>query len=330
MKKQPPKPRCGIIGAGLIGQKRAANLPGARLVAVNDQSRARAEALAFTYGAAVYDDWHDLIKSPEIDIVLVCVTHDALASIAAAALRAGKAVLVEKPAGRNPSELRRLIAIEKKTRGFLRVGFNHRFHPAFLKLKALMAKEDWGPLLYIRARYGHGGRLGYENEWRADPAKSGGGELMDQGVHLIDLSRWLGGEFNLSWGKTKTYFWRMPVEDNGFLFLESPDHKRSAFLHASCTEWKNIFDFEVFFKRAKTQVRGLGRSYGEEELTVYRMKPEMGPPDVETFRFPGEDTSWSAEFTAFLRERLRGSTPIARSSDALKAVTLVHQAYHHR
>ncbi len=124
-------PRCGIVGAGLIGQKRAANLSGARLTAVADQSRPQAEKLAAPYNAAVFDQWRDLVKHPEIDIVLVCTTHDALAPIAEAALRAGKAVLVEKPAGRNPQELRRLISVEKKTRGFLRVGFNHRFHPLF-------------------------------------------------------------------------------------------------------------------------------------------------------------------------------------------------------
>ena len=119
----------------------------------------------------VFADWRELVQSPNVDIVIVCTTHDALAPIAEAALRAGKAVLVEKPGGVDLPSLRRLAAAEKKTRGFLRVGFNHRFHPAFLKLKTLMAKEDWGPLLYIRARYGHGGRLGYEKEWRADPRK---------------------------------------------------------------------------------------------------------------------------------------------------------------
>jgi predicted dehydrogenase len=327
MKRVSGIPRCGIVGAGMIGQKRAAHLPGAKLVGVADQSRVRAEKLALAYHAVVFERWQDLVASPDIDIVLVCTTHDVLASIAEAALRAGKSVLVEKPAGRNPKELRQLLNVEKKTRGFLRIGFNHRFHPAFQKVHALMAQNLWGPLLYIRARYGHGGRLGYAKEWRADPAKSGGGELMDQGVHLIDLCRWLGGEFSLGWGKTKTFFWKMPVEDNGFLYLESPDLKRSAFLHASCTEWKNLFDFELFFKNAKAEIAGFGRSYGDEELRIYRMKKEMGPPDLQVFRFAGEDMSWAAEFKAFLKERRGIKTPMARAHDALAAVSLVHRVY---
>jgi len=319
--------RCGIVGAGLIGTKRAANLPEGQVIAVSDRSLPLAQKLASAYNATVFPDWRDLVKSPDIDTVLVCTSHDALTPIACAALKAGKAVFVEKPAGRNPAELRTLLKTEKATKGFLRIGFNHRFHPAFLKLHELSQNKAWGPLLYIRARYGHGGRLGYEKEWRANPKLSGGGELMDQGVHLIDLSRFLGGEFKLAWGKVKTFFWNMPVEDNGFLFLESPDGKRNAFLHASCTEWKNLFDFEVFYKNVKAQVWGLGRSYGQEELRVYRMKPEMGPPDLDVYPFPNEDTSWALEFKAFRDEQRGIKTPLATAVDALKAVEIVHKAY---
>ena len=181
--------------------------------------------------------------------------------------------------------------------------------------------------MYIRARYGHGGRLGYEKEWRADPQVSGGGELLDQGVHLIDLCRWLGGEWDLTWGKAKTFFWPMSVEDNGFLFLESRDGSRTALLQASCTEWKNLFDFEIFGKTGKLQICGLGRSYGTEELRYYRMKPEMGPPEVQVWPFPSDDTSWKAEFEAFVKEISGQKTDIATAADALRTVELVSQTY---
>jgi predicted dehydrogenase len=181
--------------------------------------------------------------------------------------------------------------------------------------------------MYIRARYGHGGRLGYEKEWRADPKVSGGGELLDQGVHLIDLCRWLGGEWDLTWGKAKTFYWPMPVEDNGFLFLETRDRSRTALLQASCTEWKNLFDFEIFGKTGKLQICGLGRSYGTEELRYYRMKPEMGPPELQTWAFPGDDTSWKAEFEAFVKEMTGQKTDIAMAADALRTVELVTQVY---
>jgi len=319
--------RVGIIGAGLIGEKRAAHLAGATLTAVADIDTKRAERLAEKHGAQIEADWQTLVQRPDVDVVLVCTTNNALSPCTMAALQAGKHVLVEKPAGCSPTDILTLIQTSDRAGRLLRVGYNHRFHPAFQKAKQLIQNGQIGPLMYIRARYGHGGRLGYDREWRADPKLSGGGELLDQGVHLIDLCRWLGGEFDLEWGKTKTFFWKMPVEDNGFLALKSPDGRRSAWLHASCTEWKNLFDFEIFGETGKLQIWGLGRSYGVEELRIFRMKPEMGPPDIEVISFPGEDTSWENEFRAFLSELGGHPTDLATPADALKAMEIVHACY---
>ncbi|HYV43798.1 MAG TPA: Gfo/Idh/MocA family oxidoreductase [Myxococcaceae bacterium] len=319
--------RVGIIGAGLIGGKRAAQMAGARLVAVADQVPERARALAARHQAEACGDWPALVRRQDVDAVVVATTNDALSACARAALEAGKHVLVEKPAGRNPADVAALVAAEASSGRAVRVGFNHRFHPGLARAKALVDSGDFGPLMHLRARYGHGGRLGYDREWRADPARAGGGELLDQGVHLIDLCRWIGGELQLDGGAIATSFWDMKVEDNGFLLLRSPHRGHRAWLHASCTEWKNLFDFEIFCRTAKLQVFGLGRSYGTEELRVYRMKPEMGPPDVEVTPFPGEDASWQAEWDAFLAELSGRSTPIARAQDALRAVELVHELY---
>src|SRR5215472_13259514 len=125
--------RVGIIGAGLMGQKRAANLKQARLVAVADNQPVRAIELAEQYGASAEKEWWRVIRRPDVDAVLVCTPHDTLVSCAVAALAAGKHVLVEKPAGRNPSEVKKLFEAASRSRKVLRVGFNHRFHPAFQK-----------------------------------------------------------------------------------------------------------------------------------------------------------------------------------------------------
>jgi predicted dehydrogenase len=320
--------RVGIVGAGLIGNKRARALRGeARLVAVADKDAERAGALAAEHRADVEATWERLVKRDDIDAVIVSTTNDVIADCAVAALEAGKHVLVEKPAGRNPDDVRRQLVASTAAGRVLRVGCNHRFHPAFQKAKTMLAAGAVGPLLYIRARYGHGARPGYDREWRAHPDISGGGELLDQGVHLVDLCRWLGGEFDLEWGTMRTFFWDMPVEDNGFLMLRSPDGVRQAFLHASCTEWKNLFDFEIFGRDGKLQIWGLGRSYGVEELRYFRMKPEMGPPEVEVTTFPGEDVSWHAEFDAFLGAIEGRPTDIARIDDAQRAVEIVYEVY---
>jgi predicted dehydrogenase len=321
--------RIGIIGAGLIGGKRAAALSSdkCKLVAVSDLNLDRAQVLATQHQAEVEKNPKDLISRKDLDIVIIATTNDAIPALALGALEAGKHVLIEKPGGRNPEELHQLKAAAQRSRGILRVGFNHRFHPGLQKAKTLMGGKEFGPLMYIRARYGHGGRIGYDREWRADPKLGGGGELLDQGVHLIDLCRWLGGEFDLEYGKAHTFFWDMPVEDNGFLILNSPDKKRTAFLHASCSEWKNIFDFELFGRHAKLQVFGLGRSYGVEELRHYQMKPEMGPPDIKIESFPGDDHSWNLEFDAFLKEIDGEKTDIGTIEDAVRAVEIVYQTY---
>jgi predicted dehydrogenase len=317
-----------IIGAGLIGHKRAAALGStARLVAVADIDSARASQLAVAHGAEATADWREAVRRSDVEAVIVATTNDIIPVCAQGALEAGKHVLIEKPGGRFAAELHALGELARARGLTLSVGFNHRFHPAFREAHALMAKAALGPLLYIRARYGHGGRLGYEKEWRADPRRSGGGELLDQGVHLIDLCRWLGGEFDLEWGTAETFFWNMPVEDNGFLFLRSRDGKAAAQLHASCTEWKNLFDFEIFCRDGKIQIWGLGRSYGVEELRVFRMKPEMGPPDVEVRSYPGEDESWPLEFAAF-RARIMGeASMIATASDGARALEIVQSVY---
>ena len=207
-------------------------------------------------------------------------------------------MLVEKPAARNAAELAPVGGPRRRAGTLVKVGFNHRFHPAFLKARELVDAGAIGPLLYIRGRYGHGGRLGYDREWRADPAIAGGGELLDQGVHLIDLARWFLGDFADVHGHVDTFFWDMPVEDNGFLLLRTAAGQ-VAWLHASCTEWKNLFCFEIFGRDGKLQIDGLGGSYGVERLSFYRMLPQMGPPETTIWEYPGEDRSWRDEFDAF-------------------------------
>ena len=180
--------------------------------------------------------------------------------------------------------------------------------------------------MYVRGRYGHGGRLGYEKEWRADPAVSGGGELIDQGVHLIDLARWFLGDFTTVEGFAHTYYWDMPVEDNGFMLLRTAE-RQTAFLHASCTEWKNLFSFEIFGRQGKLEITGLGGSYGTERLAYYRMRPEMGPPETTMWEYPMADDSWATEFAEFVEDIRLGRQPAAGLPDAGAALAVVERIY---
>lgn len=316
----------GIVGCGLIGRKRAAALGGARLTACADVSPDRARALAEPAGAVVCADARELARRADVDIVIVATTNDALADIAVDALECGRHVLVEKPAARSVAELDRVIDAARRTGRRVRVGFNHRYHPALRKARDLFDSGAAGPMMFMRGRYGHGGRLGYETEWRADPARSGGGELIDQGVHLIDLARWFMGDFTEVAGHAVTYFWKMPVDDNAFLTLRTAGGE-TAFLHVSCTEWKNLFSLEIYGRDAKLHIEGLGGSYGVEKLTLYRMLPQMGPPDTTVWEFPEPDSSWAAEFADFLDDLRLGREPAAGLSAARAALQVVETIY---
>lgn len=316
-----------IIGCGLIGQKRAKALQNTRLIACADLDVSKAAKLAEQYsGATAAADWHDAVNNPAVEIVIAAATNNALAEITLAAVKAGKHILVEKPAARYGTELDEVIEAATNAGVCVRVGFNHRYHPALQKARQLIDQGEAGELMFIRGRYGHGGRLGYEKEWRADPRLSGGGELLDQGVHLIDLSRWFLGEFPQVYGTAHTYYWDMPVDDNGFLMLETSD-LQTAFLHVSCTEWKNLFSFEIYGKKAKLQIEGLGGSYGIERLTFYKMLPQMGPPETTVWEYPGGDTSWDLEFNEFLKDIHLKRTPTPGLQDARAALKIVEKIY---
>ena len=320
-------PGVAIVGCGLIGQKRARALAGARLAACADLDVRRAEGVAATSpGAIATADWREAIDRDDVGIVIVATINDSLAEISRYAAEAGRHVLVEKPAGRTVAEIDEVIAAAAASKRLVRVGFNHRYHPALQKARELVDAGVAGELMFVRGRYGHGGRVGYDREWRANPALSGGGELIDQGVHLIDLARWFLGDFPSVTGSAHTYFWQMPVDDNAFLLLRTAAD-RAAFLHVSCTEWKNLFSFEIYGKTAKIQIDGLGGSYGVERITLYKMLPEMGPPETTAWEFPRGDQSWALEFAEFLDDIRLHRTPAAGIADARAALAVVEAVH---
>jgi len=315
--------KIAIIGCGLIGVKRAKALesfPEHELVVCADVSLERAVSLASHYRCDSFSDWRLAVKKENVDAVIVATTHAFLKDISLAAVSLKKHVLVEKPGARSADELKLVVDEASRQGVHLAVGFNHRYHPALMKAHEVSGSGGVGDIMYVRARYGHGGRLGYEKEWRAQPELSGGGELLDQGVHLLDLSRWFLGDLKLEYSAVPTCFWKMPVDDNAFLALKN-EAGALAWLHASWTEWRNTFSFEVFGKTGKLEVSGLGGSYGTERLTYYKMNKTMEPPEVTAWEWLGQDKSFEKETADFLNSR--GSS----AQDALAALSLVGQVY---
>ncbi len=317
-----------IIGCGLIGKKRLAALPaGSTLAVACDVNPARAEDLVKMAGTGRAEvDFLKAVADPAVDAVVVATLNATLAPISAAAIRAGKHVIVEKPGAITVAEIDELQALAAQHQVQVRVGFNHRFHPALQKARELFTSGALGELMFVRARYGHGARVGYHKEWRSDPALSGGGELMDQGVHLIDLAGWFLGDFAQIEGHASTLFWDMPVDDNAFLSLRTA-MGQTAWLHVSCTEWRNLFSFEIYGRDAKLHIEGLGGSYGVEKLYFYKMLPQMGPPETTIWEYPRGDESWKLEMLAFEQDIGLQRTPEPGLREARTALEVVSKVY---
>lgn len=321
--------RFAIIGCGLIGKKRLAALPRGSVVAACDLDPRRAGELAGAASAtciACTNVQSALEAGP--DAVIVATVNGSLAEITAECICAGKHVLVEKPVATSLSEIDLLLELARRHEVVVRAGYNHRFHPSLQRAHEIVASGALGEVMFIRGRYGHGGRPGYDREWRADPRLSGGGELMDQGVHLVDLASWfMAADWTSIEGHTATYYWDMPVDDNAFLSLRTASGQ-TAWLQVSCTEWKNMFSLELYGRSGKLQIEGLGGSYGVERLYHYQMRPEMGPPDTVIAEYPRQDNSWAIETAAFIEDIEHGRRPapgLAEARATLKVVETIYQ-----
>jgi predicted dehydrogenase len=321
--------RVAIIGAGLQARRRAPVIkewPGAELVVVTSVDGGHARELAAILGCEAGTGWQKTVSRDDVDVVLVCTPPDSHLDISVAAMQAGKDVLCEKPLTRTVAEAERLVAVAQETGRILKCGFNHRHHPAVWEAKARFDKGEFGKPLFGRAVYGIGGRPGFEKEWRADPKIAFGGQLGEQGIHAVDLFRWFFGEFVEATGFTSAaYLPIAPLEDNGFgLFRTAKGAIVS--VHASLTQWRNTFSFEVYGEDGYIRVDGLGGSYGTETLRV--ANKDLHGPFVETVtEFRGADRSWHEEWKEFARAIENRVAPLGDGRDGLAAMRLVTAVY---
>jgi len=317
-----------VVGAGVIGSRRAASAADqCRLEVVADIDEKRASELAARYGSRHTARWEDAVTDTKVDVVAVCTTNKFLAPIAIAALENGKHVLCEKPMGRNVGEASQIAAAARAADRVLKVGFTLRFHPAIRQAQQLCSRGELGPLFSIQATYGHGGRSGYEKEWRGDPELAGGGELLDQGVHLLDLSRWFLGDLDVVAAVTPRWYWEVaPLEDNAFIVLQTP-HGQVANLHTSWTMWKNRFSFEVLCRDGYVRIDGLGGSYGVETLTVGHRRTAGAVPEETATPFAEMDPSWDDDWRDLVASIEGNSAPEVGATAGLAVMKMVSDVY---
>jgi predicted dehydrogenase len=315
-----------LIGAGRFGAKRAEAVKRSarsRLAVVADINVDLARAVGLEPECVVTTDWRQAVTQDNVDAVIVSTPTNLSPEVSLLAARAGKHILTEKPCAISAAELATVVDSAQRSDVLLKGGYNHRYHPAIRRAHELFEQGAIGRPLFIRCNYGHGGRVGYEAEWRSQVALSGGGELLDQGVHALDLFQWFLGEFEDVTGMLSTAFWPIaPTDDNVFALLRTHDNV-IAQLHASWTNWNNTFSFEVYGEKGYLKVNGLGGSYGPERLCIGLREKPGDVPHEEWLEFPGRDDSLEREWEEFLDAVIERREPSSNGHEACRTLQLV-------
>jgi len=326
--------RVGIAGYGVVGRRRHGVLGGDarfRVVAICDQ--AFEEDGTDVDGVRRHSDYLRMLEE-DLDVLLVCLSNDMAAEVTAAGLAAGFHVFCEKPPGRTVEELESVIAVEALHPGSrLMYGFNHRYHDSVRHGLDILRSGDLGGVLGLRGVYGKAKLVTFDQpDWRTRRASAGGGVLLDQGIHMVDLMRLFGGEFNEVHSFVSNRHWGYDVEDNAYALMRS-DEGVIGSLVSSATQWRHRFSLEVNLEGGSIVLGGLitgTKSYGAEILTVVTADPDvdMGDPREQTTRY-NRDPSWEREMDAFATCILDGR-PVENgsSADALETMRLVFRIYH--
>jgi len=322
--------KIGIIGCGIIGQRRAKiahSSNSSKVLAVADVNLNKSKFLGQKLNCDYFDDWKKIVSMTEIDAVIVSTTNNNLAKISYEAILNGKHVLCEKPFGTNLLEVEKVVQEAEKQKVVFKAGLTLRFHPGIQKIKQIVDEGKIGKILFIRCRYGITGRPGYEKEWRADPELSGGGELIDQGTHVLDLFRLFLGEFPKVCGSLGSLYWNTTVEDNAFAILTTSSNQMAS-MHVSWTQWNNIFSFEIFGNEGYAIMEGLGGAYGPEKVIIgKKAPPDKWPPEENTMMFDHPEICWHKEWEDFILSIKNHKTPNGSGVDGLEALKLVFKIY---
>jgi len=328
------KLRAAVIGYGRVGRVRRACIerhPALELAAVCDADAAQTAEVT---GCSGYSDWREVIAARP-DLVFVCTTNELIPVIAAEALSHGIHTFCEKPPGRNVDDVRRIIAAESGQPGVkLKFGFNHRYHQSVMDALGLVERGRLGKILWLRGIYGKAGGPQFDKNWRNDPERSGGGILIDQGIHMLDLFHLFGGRFQEVKSLIGRSFWKVPVEDNVFALLRN-DAGQMAMIHSSATQWRHTFVFDIYLERGYLSLNGIlssTQSYGRETLKIARCQYNAEgyplPNPLESVTYYDDDRSWELEVDEFVQCILE-NRPVGtgNSKDALAAMELVEAIY---
>jgi predicted dehydrogenase len=321
--------KVGIIGYGKMGQIRHQVISAFEDVQV--QSIYDPEIIDTEIEKAQNSD--QIIENPEIDAVFTCTPNYLNKPLTIQSLKAGKHVFCEKPPAFTAKDIEEIRAVEKESGKVLMYGFNHRHHASIKYMKKLVDDKEFGKILWMRGRYGKSVDETFYDNWRAKKELAGGGILIDQGIHMLDLFLHLGGNFDNVHASVSNLYWNLSVEDNVFATLENTKTGLAASLHSTMTQWRHLVSLEVFLEKGYLVLNGLKTSsnaYGEEILTIAKNRstaPAATWKDEKNITYH-TDESWESELTEFFSAiKSNREVKLGNSSDALKLMKIVDKIY---
>jgi predicted dehydrogenase len=336
--------KIGIIGYGKMGQLRHQTVIDSKrgkVVAICDPFSTPMESIADPTGRPEICEGHEAILSNDaIQAVYISTANVFNKNLTILAMKAGKHVFCEKPPAFNSSDVKEIQAVERETKCRLMYGFNHRQHGAAIHMRDAISSGAYGEVIWMRGRYGKSVDADYLNTWRADPEFAGGGILIDQGIHMLDLFLYLGGSFDEVQAMVSSLYWNIPgIEDNVFAMLRDSNTGRTASLHSTMTQWRHLFSLEIFLESGYMVLNGLktsSGSYGQEKLIIAKNRstaPAATWEQEEEFIFD-VDTSWKREMEVFF-DAVEQNKPIVTGSSAhaynvMKLVDMIYENEHHK
>jgi len=320
--------KVGIIGYGRMGKIRhqAIDEVGyAEVIAISEPSIGSNTIPNLTHD--------EIIHHPDINVIIVSTPNYLNKELTIRSLQAGKHVFCEKPPCFTAKDMEEIILAEKSSSKKLMYGFNHRHHDSIMYMKKLIENNEYGKILWIRGRYGKSVTPDFFNEWRAKKELSGGGILLDQGIHMLDLFLYLGGDFDTVKADVSNLFWKLDVEDNAFVILKNKETGIVASLHSTMTQWRHLFSLEIFMEKGYMVLNGLitsTMSYGEEVLSIAKNRstaPAATWKDEVKIQYLNNN-SWRYEMEHFF-DAIHNDKPveIGNSNDALKLMKIIDKIY---
>lgn len=321
----------GIAGYGVVGKRRRHFIdkhPNLQTTAICD--RTFKESGVLEDGAHFYTNYKDLLREP-LDLLFVCMTNDIAPEVTIEGLKKGLHVFCEKPPGRTIADVVSVIKVQKENPKLkLKYGFNHRYHESVKRALEIIRSGELGTLINLRGVYGKSKIINYASNWRSQRALAGGGILLDQGIHMVDMMRLFAGEFVDIKSYISNSFWNYDVEDNAYALMRTKEGV-VAMLHSSATQWRHRFHLEIALTKGLINLSGIlssSKSYGAETITVaYASEDDAGDPIENRTRY-NTDNSWQDEINEFA-DCILESRPVLKGSseDALRTMKLVYDIY---